>query len=153
MQEAYLRLFEYRRSTKMTDADDYLLRRIVVNLCINHYHRAISNRFEFESVEKLDRRGILVDSDPGAERTLAAEQELDRVVAVLNTVSRRTCQIFIAQRSGYSYDEIAAAFAIKPRTVEKHVAAAMLALEELLPGEFASEMTCGKVRGLACGLQ
>lgn len=146
VQEAYLRLLEYQRSAKVTDAD-YLLRRIVVNLSINHYHRAPSNRFEFESVEKLDRRGILVHSDPGPERTLAAQQEVDRVVAVVNAISPRTCQIFIAQRGGYSYEEIAVAFAIKPRTVEKHVASAMLALEQILPAEFASEPVGGRPRG------
>lgn len=147
VQDAYLRLFEYRRTTKVTGADDHLLRRIVVNLSINHYHRALSNRFEFKSVGKLDRRGFLVHSDPGPERTLAAEQTLDRVVALLSTISPRTSQIFVAQRGGYSYEEIAAAFAIKPRTVEKHVAAAMLALEEMMPGEFASQSTGGRISG------
>lgn len=136
-QEAYLRLFAYQRSAKVTDAD-YLLRRMAVNLSINHYHRALSKRYEFESVEKLDRRGMLVHPGPGPERALAAEQEVDRVVRVLNAVSPRTCQIFVAQRGGYTYEEIAAAFAIKPRTVEKHVASAVQALEEMLPEEFAT---------------
>ncbi|MGH8259480.1 MAG: hypothetical protein ACREUG_07290 [Steroidobacteraceae bacterium] len=48
-------------------------------------------------------------------------------------MSRRTCQIFIAQRGGYSYEEVAAAFVIKPRTVEKHVAIATSALTEMMP--------------------
>jgi DNA-directed RNA polymerase specialized sigma24 family protein len=118
-----------------------LLRRIVINLSINHYHRELSKRFIFESVESLDRRGILIHPAPGPERTLAAEQELGRLVTVLNAVSPRSCQIFIAQRGGYSYEEIAAVFAIKPRTVEKHVASAMLALQEVTPAELASEPT------------
>jgi RNA polymerase sigma factor (sigma-70 family) len=138
VQEAYLRFFEYQRTAKITDAD-YLLRRIAVNLSINHYHRAHSNRYDFVRVEKLDRRGILVHPAPEPERTLAAEQAVEQVVRVLRAVSPRTCQIFIAQRGGYSYEEIAAAFAIKPRTVEKHVAAAVLALEETMPTAFASE--------------
>ena len=144
-QEAYLRFFEYQRSAKVTDAD-YLLRRIAVNLSINHYHRALSNRFEFEGVWKLDRRGTLVHADPGPERTAAAEQEVDRVMCVLKAVSPRTCQIFIAQRGGYSYEEIAAAFAIKPRTVEKHVTSAMLVLKEMMPDEFTCEPAGGRIR-------
>lgn len=81
----------------------------------------------------LDKRGTLADSAPGAEQTLASEQELDGVVgALLGTLSKRTCQIFIAQRGGYSYREIAAAFAIKPRTVEKHVTLAATLLLECL---------------------
>lgn len=137
VQEAFLRFFEYERTGKVTDAD-HLLQRIAVTLSINHYHRAPSNRYQFTRVEKLDRRGIVAHPDPGPERTLAAEQQVDRVVQALNAVGPRTCQIFFAQRGGYSYEEIAAAFAIKARTVEKHVAAAMLTLEAILPAEFAS---------------
>lgn len=138
VQEAYLRLLDYQRCATVKDADS-LLRRIVINLAINHYHRELPRALAARSLEKLDRRGRLVDQTPGPERTLAAEQELDRLVRLLNGVGPRTCQIFMAQRGGYSYEEIAAAFIIKPRTVEKHVASAMLALQEMMPAEFAAE--------------
>jgi RNA polymerase sigma factor (sigma-70 family) len=132
VQEAHLHLFAYQRFAPVSNAES-LLRRIVINLSINHYHREPSRRFTFESVEKLDRRGILIDPAPGPERTLAAEQQLDRVVNVISAMNRRTCQIFIVQRGGYSYEEVAAAFAIKPRTVEKYVALATTALTEMMP--------------------
>jgi RNA polymerase sigma factor (sigma-70 family) len=135
VQEAHLRLFDYERSTKVRDVDS-LLRRILINLSITHFHRDLSTRFTFESAEKLERRGFLVDPAPGPERTLAAEQQVDRVVSLLSATSPRTCQIFIAQRGGYSYEEIAAVYAVKPRTVEKHVASAMLILTEVMPTEF-----------------
>ena len=83
-----------------------------------------------ESIDGLDRCGALADPAPGPERILAAEQELHCVASLLGAVSPRTCQIFIAQRGGYSYEEIAMAFAIKPRTVEKHVTTAAEALVE-----------------------
>lgn len=54
---------------------------------------------------------MFLDLTPGPKRTLASEQELDGVMNLLSAVSPRTCQIFIAQRRGYSYDEIATAFA------------------------------------------
>ncbi|HVS78101.1 MAG TPA: hypothetical protein VHE11_14275, partial [Steroidobacteraceae bacterium] len=104
---------------------------------INHYHRRRSTPVVSADIGKLDRRGFLVDPAPGPERTLAAEQQLDRVVSLLSAVSRKTCQIYVAQRGGYSYEEIATAFAIKPRTVEKHVASAVVALEELMPAGLA----------------
>lgn len=132
VQEAHLRLFMYQRSAMVRDPDS-LLRRIAINLSINHYHREISKALLFENIYNLDREGILIDSRPGPERTLAAEQQLERVVDVVSAMSRRTCQIFIAQRGGYSYEELAAAFAIKPRTVEKHVATATCTLSELMP--------------------
>ena len=132
VQEGHLRLLEYQRSAKVKDADS-LLRRVVLNLAINYYHRELTKILAFESVDELNRRGILIDPAAGPEQTLAAEQELDNVVGLLSAMSQRTCQIFIAQRGGYSYEEIASAFAVKPRTVEKHVALAALALDEMVP--------------------
>ncbi len=137
VQEAHLRFLEYQRSTKVRDVDS-LLRRIVINLSITHYYRELAQP-SFENVEKLDRRGLLVDPAPALERTAAAEQQLDGVASLLSAVSRRTCQIFIAQRGGYSYEEVAAAFAVKPRTVEKHLASAVALLEEMMAGEFVAE--------------
>ena len=135
VQEAHLRLFEYERSTKVRDVDS-LLRRIVINLASTRYHRELSAPFAFADIAKLDRQGLLIDSAPGPERALAAEQQLARVVSLLSAVSYRSCQIFIAQRAGYSYEEIADAFGIKPRTVEKHVASAISALKEMMPEGF-----------------
>ncbi|HEX5458887.1 MAG TPA: RNA polymerase sigma factor [Steroidobacteraceae bacterium] len=136
VQEAHLRLFEYQLSTHVKDAES-LLRRIVLNLAINHYQRELRKFLVVASIDKLDRLGALIDPSAGPEQTLAAEQELDGVVSLLSAVSPRTCQIFIAQRGGYSYEEIASAFAVKPRTVEKHVASAVLALQEMMPAEFS----------------
>lgn len=131
-----MRLFEYLRSTKVRDVSS-VLRRIVINLTINYYHYQRSTPLVSKSLHELDRRGILVDPAPGPERTVVAEQQLHGVVRLLSAGSARTCQIFIAQRSGYSYEEIGAAFAVKPRTVEKHVATATFALRERMPAEFA----------------
>jgi RNA polymerase sigma-70 factor (ECF subfamily) len=80
---------------------------------------------------------MLVDPAPGPERTLAAEQELALVVGLLSAVSERVCRIFVAQRMGYSHDEIATAFGIMPRTVEKHVVSAGSALREIMPDAFS----------------
>jgi DNA-directed RNA polymerase specialized sigma24 family protein len=123
VQEAYLRLVAYQQTERVRDMDS-LLRCIVLNLSFTHYRREVSAPFAFESIDKAERRWMLVDPAPGPERTLAAELELDAVVNILSASSRRTCQIAFVQHCGYSYQEISAAFAIKPRTVEKHVALA-----------------------------
>lgn len=143
VQEAHLRLFAYQRTARVRDANS-LLRLIVINLSITYYHRELSRALIFESIEKLDREGILIDPRPGPERTLDAEQQLDSVVNLVSALSPRTCQIFIAQRSGYSYEEVAAGFAIKPRTVEKHVALATSALMEIF--ELSSAMRLPTMR-------
>lgn len=131
VQEAHLRLFAYQRSATVRDAES-LLRRIVINLAINYYHRELSRRIVFETIDTLERQEVLFDPTPDPERALAAVQQLDTVVSLMSAMSRRTCQIFISQRIGYSYEEVAAAFAIKPRTVEKHIAVATSTLIELL---------------------
>ena len=135
VQEAHLRLFAYQRTARVRDANS-LLRLIVVNLSITYYHRELSRALIFESIEGLDTEGILIDPGPGPERTLDAEQQLDSVVNLVSALSPRTCQIFIAQRSGYSYEEVATAFAVKPRTVEKHVALATSILSEMMSAPF-----------------
>lgn len=127
-----MRLLQYQRSARVRDPDS-LLRRIVINLSINHYHRERASPLAPESLRALDRGGMLIDPAPGPERTVAAEQQLARVADLLSAVSPKTCQILIAQRGGYSYEEIAAGFAVKPRTVEKHVTTGVLALAELAP--------------------
>lgn len=144
-QEAHLRLLIYQRSTPVRDAES-LLRRIVINLSINHYHRELSRMPVFESIDKLERKGILIDPKPGPERTLAAEQQLDRVVSLISAMSPRTCQIFVAQRGGYSYEEVSAAFAIKPRTVEKHVTVAATTLSEMMPTHFPEECASASLK-------
>lgn len=133
VQEAYLRFFAYQRSTPVRDPDS-LLRRIAINLSITDYHRRQSSPLTPESIGALDRHGKLIDPAPGPDRTLAAEQELKTVVRLLSAVSTRTCQIFIAQRAGYSYEEIASAFFVKHTTVDKHVATAGWILEERAAG-------------------
>lgn len=136
VQEAHLRLFAYQRSALVRDPES-LLRLIVINLSITYYHRELSRALIFQNIEKLDKMGVLIDPTPDPERTLAAEQQLNSVINLVSALSPRTCQIFLAQRGGYSYDEIAAAFFIKPRTVEKHIALATTALMEMMPVLFS----------------
>jgi RNA polymerase sigma factor (sigma-70 family) len=135
VQEAYLRLHEYQRSSKVKNVDS-LLRRIVINLSINYYHRTLSSPFSFESIYEFDCREMLIDPAPGPERTLAAEQELNIVVKRLSAVSERVCSIFIAQRMGYSYEEVGTVFGVMPRTVERHVASATSTLKDIMPAAF-----------------
>lgn len=125
VQEAHLRLFAYQRSETVRDPDS-ILRRIVINLTSNHYRDKQSTRILPRTIEELDRRGVLVDSGADPELTFAAEQELNGVLNLLSGINKRARQIFLAQRGGYSFEEIASAYGIKPRTVEKAVASAAL---------------------------
>ena len=81
-----------------------------------------------ETLEELEQSVGLADSNPGPERILAAQQRLDQITQVLGAVSEKTCEIFLAHRAGYSYEEIAADLAISQRTVQKHIARALFLL-------------------------
>jgi RNA polymerase sigma-70 factor (ECF subfamily) len=124
VQEAYARLVEYQRKAKVRDEEAFL-RRIASNLAINQYHRDQILSFAQESIEQLDRQGMLVDDSPGIERILSARQQLERIANMLGAVSRRTSEVFLAHRAGYSYEEVALELGISTRTVKKHIARAI----------------------------
>ena len=127
IQEAFLRLHEYCRKTEVRDEEAFLVR-TVSNLAINEYRHEQVINFARETVEELEQTVGLSEPGPGPERICAAQQRLEEIAKTLGAVSERTCQIFLAQRAGYSYEEIAADLGITPRTVQKHVARAMFLL-------------------------
>ena len=127
VQEAYLRFLEYRQTRQVRD-EAALLARIVTNLAINQYHRQRTVPVSPEELMALELDPALVDAAASAERVLSARERLDQVARTLDRVSHRTCQIFLAHRAGYSYDEIAAEFSVSHRTVQKHIARATLLL-------------------------
>lgn len=59
-----------------------------------------------------------------------AEQRLRHVEAWLVGVDRRTREIYIVYRSGWTYPEIAAHWGVSNRTIKKSVARALLAIME-----------------------
>jgi RNA polymerase sigma factor (sigma-70 family) len=127
IQEAFLRLHEYCRKTEVRDEEGFLTR-TVSNLAINEYRREQIISFAQETVEDIEERVGLMDATPGPERICAAQQRLEEITRILSAVSEKTCQIFLAQRAGYSYEEIAADLGITQRTVQKHMARAMFLL-------------------------
>lgn len=127
VQEGYLRLLEYRRTAAVRDESTFLSR-IVTNLTINLYRREQILAFAPEPIEELEAQALLADRTPSPERILAARQQLDAVMGMLSSASRRTLQIVLAYRSGYAHQEIAASLGISRRTVQKHLARANLLL-------------------------
>jgi RNA polymerase sigma factor (sigma-70 family) len=127
IQEAFLRLHEYCRTTEVHNEEAFLAR-TVSNLAISQYRRERIVSYATETVEELERTTGLADATPGPERILAAQQRLNEITRVLGAVSERTCEIFLAHRAGYSYEEIAADLGIGPRTVQKHIARAVFLL-------------------------
>jgi len=127
IQEALLRLEEYCRVATVRNREAFLVR-AVSNLAINqHRHERVRN-YADETLEELEESGPLVDTAPGPDRVIAAEQRLKQIQETLDAVSTRTREIYFAHRAGYRYDEIASVFGITVKTVEKHIARAVLLL-------------------------
>jgi RNA polymerase sigma-70 factor (ECF subfamily) len=127
VQDAFLRVEQYRQKVEVR-SEEALLRRTVRNLSINQYHHNRLVDYADVAVEQLV--DSLVTSDPCAdpERRLYAQQRLEEIQRVLDAGSRQTREIYIAHHSGYTYREIAAAYGIGERTVEKHIARAIYLL-------------------------
>ena len=129
IQEAFLRLHEYCASTQNeVRNEEAFLARTVSNLAINEYRHEKIVSFAQETLEELEATTGLADASPGPERILAAQQRLDEIIGVLGAVSERTCEVFLAHRAGYSYEEIAGDLDISQRTVQKHIARAVFLL-------------------------
>lgn len=127
IQDALLRLEQYRQKAEVRSEEDFLIR-TVTNLAINEYHRHSRVLYEDEPVEELANRLALADPRAGPERQLAAQQELEEIKRVLDASSPRTRQIYFAHRSGYTYRDIAVVTGVSERTVEKHIARAVYLL-------------------------
>ena len=127
IQEAFLRLHEYCLTSEVRNEEAFLAR-TVSNLAINEYHRGRIVSYANETLEELEESTGLADTSPGPERILAAQQRLDEITRVLSAVSERTCEVFLAHRAGYSYEEIAVDLDISQRTVQKHIARAVFLL-------------------------
>lgn len=135
IQEAFVRLTEYSRTTTVRNEAAFL-KRTVTNLAIDRYRYEASHPCTEQSVEELADTPLLTDPSPSPDEVFAAQQRLDEVRRALDRVSVRTRQIFFAHRAGYSHRELADAFGVSISTIEKAIARAVVALMDLaMPSE------------------
>lgn len=130
IQEALLRLTEYC-CTAQVHNEEAFLQRTVINLSIDRHRRDCRRPQASESVEEIAERLPLLDTYPGPDEVLAAQQRLDEVRKALDVVGVRTRDIYLAHRAGYNYQELAAAFGVSTSTVEKAIARAVVALMDM----------------------
>src|SRR5437879_3587000 len=121
MQDAFVRLLEYcERGTEVREPEAVLVR-TVLRLSINQDRDAHHDLYVKESIENL----VLIDPGPVPEEVLAADQCLEEMRQALDSVSRRTREVFFLQRLyGLSYAQIGQQMGLPVSTVEKHIARA-----------------------------
>jgi RNA polymerase sigma factor (sigma-70 family) len=123
-----LRLSVYGRTADVVD-EDASLRSTAMNLPDQH-RRDYGDPLNQVPMEDLSARAPLMSTQPTPEEVFDNEQRLERVQAALETVSPLTREIFLANRAGYSYAEIAHHFNVSYSTITRHSARALLAIME-----------------------
>jgi len=125
IQEAMLRLHLYAKSDVVVHEEAFL-KQAVRNLAIDQYRHDRSRVYREVPIEDVDRQQPLIAPSPTPDQILDCQQRLDQLTAILDSVSRRTREIYFAHRSGYTHAEIANDMGVAEMTVKRHIARAHL---------------------------
>ena len=137
IQEAYARLW-LADFSRITHGRSYLYT-IVRNLLSEHARRA--RIVPMERLGEIEALRI-PSEEPGPERQVTARQELEQLERILETVPGQGRRAFRLQKfQGLSQREIAQEMGISEKTVEKHLADALLRILEALSEEKNSRTT------------
>ena len=128
IQESYARLWA-ADFVKIDSARAYLYT-VVRNLLAEHARRAVI--VPMERLGEIEALRIPSD-EPGPERRVSARQELERLERILDGLPERARRAFELQKlQGLSLRQIAQEMDIAERTVEKHLATALLRVLDAL---------------------
>jgi RNA polymerase sigma factor (sigma-70 family) len=131
IQEAMLRLYLYAKSDVVVNEEAFL-RHSVRNLAIDQHRRDRSVVNREVQIDDVDRQHPLIAPSPTPDQILDSQQRLDHLTAILDAVSRRTREVYLAHQSGYTYAEIANDMGIAEITVKRHIARAHLIIRKHL---------------------
>lgn len=129
IQEAFLKMQEYCRRGGQVQRPEGFLVRTVLRLAINARRDEHRELYTTDEVEELT---FVLDTNPTPDEVLAGEECLKRMSRALESVSRRTRDIFFMHRvDGYSYVQIAQRTGLSISSIEKQIASALAALAEV----------------------
>jgi RNA polymerase sigma factor (sigma-70 family) len=129
IQEAMLRLHVYAKDHAVLNSEAFL-RQVVHNLSIDQYrHHRLGARLELP-LEDIEDRSPLIDPRSTPDQVIESQQRLEELTALLEAVSPRTRDIYMANRYGYTRAEIANGMGIAEITVHRHMTLALAALQQ-----------------------
>ena len=103
------------------------------NLLLEHARRA--RIVPMERLGEIEALRI-PSEEPGPERLVTARQELERLVAIVEALPEQCQRAFRLQKfHGYSQKQIAQEMSLSEKTVEKHLAVALLRVLDALKQE------------------
>ena len=127
IQEAMLHLHVYAKGHLVINEEAFL-RHTVHNLAIDKYRH---NRFRLSQevpIEDVEQENPLISPGPTPDQILDSQQRLDELIVLLEAVSPRTREVYIANQYGYTRAEIAKEMGIAEITVHRHMRLALAAL-------------------------
>jgi RNA polymerase sigma-70 factor (ECF subfamily) len=132
-QEAFLRMHKFQQSKNLENARAFLFK-TANNLLIDQLRRSKVHD-KYLSSEMLPEQSD-EDEDkfaPSAERTVSAEQELDRIYEVVEKMPVKARRAFLLHRGkDMSYSEIAVEMGVSNSMVEKYIIQALKLIREEL---------------------
>lgn len=139
VQEAFIR-FQNSYDPATTASPEALLARIAGNLVIDKVRERDARAAREDAWGKLHTAGAEDDFSPSASidpaRALAAKQQVDAALRLLDELPEKTRQVFLLHRfEGLSHAEVTARTGIPKSTVEKHMIRAIKALATLRSDE------------------
>jgi len=133
IQEAYLKMHEYCAKGGQIHEPAAFMARTAVRLGLNARRDAHPELFAEQDVEQFT---FVVDPNPTPDEVLVADQCLEQMRLVLETLTEKTRQIFLMNRlEGMAYPRIAQVLGITESAVEKHIAIALDRLSSFRQGK------------------
>ena len=132
-QEALLRMHKFQQGKHLENARAFLFR-TANNLVIDQIRRN-QVRDRFFNAESRPEPGTEDGNHcaPSAERTVCAEEELDRIAGIIDAMPEKVRQAFLLHRSSeLSYSEIARDMGVSVSMVEKYIVRALRLIRESL---------------------
>ena len=125
VQESYLRLCNARRKNRIENARGFLYR-IASNLVVDKY-RSLEYNTRSVSIDSMAPAAPgLVSDAPTPEQSVATDQLLTVLTAVIESLPPRCRQVFLAHRvKQMTHREIADDLGISTQMVEKHISKAV----------------------------
>ena len=122
LQQVFLKVMQRSDISEIRNPEAYL--RATARHVLADFYRSQNARDKGIVLEFQEFRHADETWSPG--KSLQSRQFLDRLAAVLDSLSSQVQKAFVLSRVyGYTYSEIGRALSISPRTVEKHVAKAV----------------------------
>lgn len=130
-QEAFLRMHRFQQSSQLDNARAFLFR-TANNLVIDQIRRdKVHDKYLNSEMPPESSDGGEDKFAPSAERTVSAEQELDKIYQIVDKMPTKVSRAFLLHRGkDMSYSEIAAEMGVSNSMVEKYISEALKLLRK-----------------------